>query len=150
MRATWNILKNIRSIVFKTRQALVLALLLSFSAMQVFAMTMPVAIDLNPAAAAQQDCAGEHAQASPVLMMSQMVELSDVSHSDHACGENCIADHCLMSSAVTVSAVTIELSGSLTEVASGDVSADSIDTFPPYYPPDFPLDTRSLVGAVCP
>jgi hypothetical protein len=118
-----------------------LALLLSFSAMQVFAMTtmttmttMPIAMDLNPVAAAQQDCAGEHAQASPVLM-SQMVESPDVSHSDHACGENCVADHCLMSSAVAVSAVTIELSGSLSEVASGDVSADSIDTFPPYYPP---------------
>ena len=135
MQATWNILKNIRSIAFKTRQALVLAFLLSFSAMQVFAMTTtPIAIDLTPVAVAQQDCAGEHAQASSVLM-SQLVELPDVSHSDHACGENCIADHCLMSSAVIVSEFTIELSGSLSEVASGDVSADSIDTSPPYYPP---------------
>lgn len=127
-------MKNIRSTAFKTRQALVLALLLSFSAMQVFAMTMPIAIDLNPVAAAQQDCSGEHAQASSVLT-SQMVELPDVSHSAHACGQDCIADHCLMSSAVTVSSFTIELPGSLTEVASGDVSADSIDTLPPYYPP---------------
>jgi hypothetical protein len=123
-----------RSIAFQTHQALVLALLLSFSAMQVFAMTMPIAIDLNPVTAAQQDCSGEHAQASSVLT-SQMVESPDVSHSAHACGEDCIADHCLMSSAVTVSAFTIELSGSLPEVASGDVSADSVDTSPPYYPP---------------
>jgi hypothetical protein len=123
-----------RSIAFQTHQALVLVLLLSFSAMQVFAMTMPIAIDLNPVAAAQQDCSGEHAQASSVLT-SQMVESPDVSHSAHACGEDCIADHCLMSSAVTVSAFTIELSGSLSEVASGDVSVDSVDTFPPYYPP---------------
>ena len=97
-------------------------------------MTMPIAIDLNPVAAAQLDCSGEHAQASSVLT-SQMAELPDVNHSDHACGEDCIADHCLMSSAVTVSAFTIELSDSASEVVSSDVSADSIDTSPPYYPP---------------
>lgn len=123
-----------RSIAFQTHQALVLALLLSFSAMQVFAMTMPIAIDLNPVTAAQQDCSGEHAQASSVLT-SQMVELHDVSHSADMCGQDCIADHCLMGSAITVTAFTIELSGSAPEVASVDVSADSIDTYPPYYPP---------------
>jgi len=121
--------------VSKTRQALVLALLLSFSAMQVFAISaMPIALDPDPMSAAQHLGSGDHVHASSVLT-SQMVELHDVSHSADMCGQDCIADHCLMGSAITVTAFTIELSGSAPEVASVDVSADSIDTYPPYYPP---------------
>jgi len=124
-----------RSIGFKARQALVLALLLSFSAMQVFAMSaMPIGMDPEPMSAAQHLGCGDHAHASSVLM-PQMVELHDMSHSADMCGQDCIADHCLMGSAMTVTAFTIELSGSASEVASVDVSADSIDTYPPYYPP---------------
>jgi hypothetical protein len=124
-----------RSIGLKVRQALVLALLLSFSAMQVVAMSvMPIGMDPDPMSAAQHLGSGDHPHASLVLM-PQMEELHDMSHSTDMCGQDCIADHCLMGSAITVTGFTIELSGSASEIASVDVSAESIDTYPPYYPP---------------
>lgn len=124
-----------QSLLLKTRQALVLALLLSFSAMQVFAMTtMPIAMDLNSMAVVQDDCSNEHTPKS-LALMSQMVELPDLSHSAHMPDQDCNADHCMMGTAIIVSGLTIGLAGVGSEVASVDVSADSIDIHPPYYPP---------------
>lgn len=124
-----------RSKVLQSCKALVVSFLLSSFAMQVFAMsTMPMAMDLKPVAVAQEECSSDHRHDAPSVT-AHSDYLFDTCYSGQASDQACNADHCLMASLMTLSNFGLELLNSESEIRSLNVSADSIDTYPPYYPP---------------
>lgn len=122
-------MKSIRSITLRTRKVLAVWLLLSLSATQVFAMSM----DSMPMEAEQKQHCDMTLNADSMMQhdmpASAMASCADMSSQD------CNPDHCVSFSAMTLNSFSIVLPIPASTVTSINVSADSIDSHPPYHPP---------------
>lgn len=126
-------MKSIRSITLRTRKVLAVWLLLSLSATQVFAMSM----DSMPMEAEQKQHCGMtlHADVVADSMMQHDMPASAMASCADISSQDCNPDHCVSFSAMTLSSFSIDLPIPASTVTSINVSADSIDSHPPYYPP---------------